>query len=307
MIVYRELSSLEKDLGISSKELYTVSNTVSRHYHSVSVPKRNGGTRKLTVPDSNLKYIQRKIADVLLNSMPVSPYATAYKICSGAVKNASQHIGKDWIVKLDIANFFDSILYSTVKEKAFPAKIYSENIRILLTMLCYYKDSLPQGAPSSPVISNIILYGFDLRVGKWCKAHNITFTRYCDDMTFSGNGEIPDIVSFVKSELLKEHFFLNTRKTVTARKQNRQEVTGLIVNQKVNIPSEYKRKIRQEIYYCRKFEIKNHLEKIGVTDAPCDYLKSLLGKVNYVLSVTPENDEFVAYKKYILEQILITK
>lgn len=82
MIVYRELSSLEKDLGISAKELYTVSNAVGRHYHPVSVPKKNGRIRKLTVPDSNLKYIQRKIADVLLNSMSVSPYATAYKICS---------------------------------------------------------------------------------------------------------------------------------------------------------------------------------------------------------------------------------
>ncbi len=303
MIVYRELSSLEKDLGISAKELYTVSNTVGRHYHLVSVPKKSGGTRRLTVPDSNLKYIQRKIADVLLNSMCVSPYATAYKICSGTVKNASKHTNKDWIVKLDIADFFDSILYSTVKEKAFPAKIYSENIRILLTMLCYYKDSLPQGAPTSPVISNIILYDFDLRVGKWCKARNIDFTRYCDDMTFSGNGEIPDIVSFVRNELFKEHFFLNTRKTVTAKRQNRQEVTGLIVNQKINIPSEYKRKIRQEIYYCRRFGIESHLEKIGSTDSPCDYLRSLLGKVNYVLSVTPGNSEFISYKKYILEQM----
>ena len=303
MIIYRELSSLEKDLGIPVKKLYTVSNSISKHYHSVSFPKKNGGVRKLSVPDNDLKYIQRRISDVLLFDMPVSPYATAYRLCSSTVKNASQHINKDWVIKLDIANFFDSILYSTVKEKAFPIKKYSEKVRILLAMLCYYKDSLPQGAPSSPAISNIILYSFDMRVGKWCQSKSISYTRYCDDLTFSGNGEIPDIIPFVSRELFKEHFFINSQKTVIAKKHSRQSVTGLIVNKKVNIPSEYKRKIRQEIYYCRKFGVENHIKKADIKDTAAEYLNSLLGKVNYVLSVLPDNYDFVLYKRYLLEQI----
>lgn len=303
MIVYRELSSLETDLGVSAKKLYTVSNSINRHYRTVLIPKRDGGTRKLTVPDDNLKYIQRKIADILLFDMPVSAYATAYKICSGTVKNASKHLNKDWVVKLDIEHFFDSILYSTVKEKVFPSGKYSENIRVLLTMLCYYKDSLPQGASTSPAISNIILYDFDLRVGKWCEHRNIAYTRYCDDMTFSGNGEMPDLISFVKDELSKEHFFLNTKKTVVARRHRRQEVTGLLVNKKINIPSEYKRKIRQEIYYCQKFGVENHLEKTELNVSKDNYLRSLLGRVNYVLSVTPENSRFIQYKQFIIDQL----
>lgn len=153
MIIYRELSSLEQDLGISAKIMYAVSNNLSKHYHAVKLPKKNGGYRELSVPDPLLKSIQKQITDTLLVHMPVSQYATAYCYGSSTLRNAKHHIGKRVVLKLDILHFFDSIRYSTVKDVAFPSKIYSEPLRILLTMLCYYKDVLPQGAPSSPAIT----------------------------------------------------------------------------------------------------------------------------------------------------------
>ena len=187
MIVYRELSSLEKDLGFHAKTLYAVSNNLGKHYHNVQLPKKSGGIRKLSVPDELLKSIQRKITDVLLIPMPVSQYAKAYRYGSSTTRNARHHVRKNVILKLDIMHFFDSIRYSTVKNLVFPEEIYAENLRILLTMLCYYRDALPQGAPSSPAITNIILYGFDEQIGHWCRDKNISYTRYCDDMTFSGD------------------------------------------------------------------------------------------------------------------------
>ena len=137
MIVYRELSSLERDLGFPAKTLYAVSNSLRRHYRSVQIPKKRGGNRTLSVPDALLKQIQRQIADTLLIHMPVSRYATAYRFGSTPLKNAVPHVGKRVVLKLDILHFFDSIRYSDVKDRAFPEEMYAENIRILLAMLCY--------------------------------------------------------------------------------------------------------------------------------------------------------------------------
>lgn len=298
-IVYRELSSLEKDLQINARMLYSISNNLSGHYKSVPIPKRNGGVRELKIPDGFLKCVQRRINNTLLFDMPVSPYASAYRTGVSPIKNAKPHIKKDWVVKLDIYKFFDSIMYSTVKEKVFPASVYSEKIRILLTMLCYYEDSLPQGAPTSPSISNIILYDFDMRVGERCRKMNIAYTRYCDDMTFSGNGEMPDIVACIRDELRKEHLFLNEAKTVKAKRGMKQEVTGIVVNDKINISRDYKRKIRQEIYFIKKFGVENHIKRSGLTVNRSDYLRSLLGRVNYVLSVTPYDREMAEYSAFI--------
>ena len=169
MIVYRELSSIEKDLGIPARTLYGLSNNLSAHYHYAYIPKCDGNMRMLTVPDTVLKLVQRRIAERLLAYERISPYAKAYRPSSSVILNAVPHVKKAKILKLDISHFFDSITYSRVKECAFPSEKYSENIRILMSILCYYKDSLPQGAPTSPSISNIVMRGFDDTVGTWCK------------------------------------------------------------------------------------------------------------------------------------------
>ena len=289
MIVYRELSSLEQDLGISVKTLYAVSNNLSKHYHKVSLLKKSGGHRNLSVPDEVLNSIQRRIADVLLIHMPVSRYAKAYRFGSSTLRNAKHHIGKYVVLKLDILHFFDSIRYSTVKDKVFPEEIYEEPLRILLTMLCYYKDTLPQGAPSSPAITNIILYEFDELIGRWCQGQGISYTRYCDDMTFSGDFDPAEVIRYVKSELKGMGFLLNEQKTRIQHTGQRQTVTGIVVNEKLSIPADYRRKLRQDLYYCRKFGIREHLQKIGLEIPEDTYRMQLLGKVNYVLQVHPDD------------------
>ena len=137
MIVYREAETLARDLGFSIQTLYAVSNSLPRHYHPAELPKRDGTVRHLSVPDPLLKPIQRRIADRLLPLLPVSPWATAYRCGAGPLRNAAPHAGKPLILKLDIRDFFGSVLYSAVKEFAFPAFIYTESMRVLLTMLCY--------------------------------------------------------------------------------------------------------------------------------------------------------------------------
>ncbi len=303
MIVYRELSSLEKDLGVSAKTLYTLSNNIEKHYRCVALPKRSGGIRTLSVPDPLLKQVQRLISERLLSFMPVSRYAAAYKCGASVIKNASRHTRKTKILKLDIKNFFDRILYSQVKEKAFPSKKYSESNRVLLSMLCYYKDKLPQGAPSSPAITNIIMFDFDERVGEWCDEKGIVYTRYCDDMTFSGDFDDSNVISFVSEELKKYGFYLNEKKTRSVLHSQRQTVTGIVVNERVNTPSDYRRRLRQEVYYCRKYGVGGHLEKLGCTDSCEVYLRGLLGRIAFALQADPENKALLECKEFVMSQI----
>lgn len=303
MIVYKELSSIEKDLGLTAKTLYAVSNSINKHYRTEKIIKSDGSYRELSIPDTQLKYIQRRIANILLSQMDISPFATAYKPGGSTKINALPHIGHHIVLKLDIRHFFNSILYSTVKESAFPLTKYSEQNRILLTMLCYYKDALPQGAPTSPAISNIIMHDFDNIVGTWCGKQNIVYTRYCDDMTFSGDFDPYVVKTFISAELRKYGFFLNENKTVIAGKGQKKIVTGIIVNEKLNIPVTYRRSLKQEIYYCKKFGLKEHLKHIDSTTGEEAYLRSLLGRVNYVLSIRSSDTEFADYQLWLKEEL----
>ena len=298
MIVYRELSSIEKDLGFSAKTLYGLSNSLEKHYHTVYLPKSDGSKRKLSVPDLILKPVQKSIADNILIQYPISKYAKAYKPGSSIQKNARPHVGKKKILKLDIEGFFDHILYSRVKDTVFYEEKYSESIRILLTMLCYYNDSLPQGAPTSPAITNIIMYDFDETVGAFCNEKNIAYTRYCDDMTFSGDFDEKEIISFVKNVLFKFGLHLNNRKTAVVPATKRQCVTGIVVNEKMNITKDYRKKVRQEVYYIRKFGLDGCLNNMGISDKE-RYLSSLKGRIAFVLQTVPNNCEFIEYKNFL--------
>ena len=298
MIVYRELSSIEKDLGFSAKTLYGLSNSLEKHYHTVYLPKSDGSKRKLSVPDLILKLVQKSIADNILIQYPISKYAKAYKPGSSIQKNARPHVGKKKILKLDIEGFFHHILYSRVKDTVFYEEKYSESIRILLTMLCYYNDSLPQGAPTSPAITNIIMYDFDETVGAFCNEKNIAYTRYCDDMTFSGCFDEREIISFVKGELRKLGLFLKNRKTAVISASKRQVVTGIVVNEKMNVTKDYKKTIRQEIYYIKKFGLDEHLKRLGISDKQ-QYVLSLKGRIAFVLQTIPNEYEFVEYKDFL--------
>ena len=204
MIVYREFSSLSKDLGFSGEALYSVSNNITKHYRPIQIPKKNGDVRQLYVPDEFLKTIQRSIKSNLLDFEEISPYASAYRFGASTKFNAQPHVDSPVLLKLDIRHFFDNLIYPIVKEKTFPAERYSEQNRILLSVLCVYKDALPQGAPTSPVISNIIMKDFDNTVGEWCIERNIKYTRYCDDMTFSGDFEPNNVIILVRNELKKK-------------------------------------------------------------------------------------------------------
>lgn len=300
MKIYMDFSSLAEDLGLSGKMLYSVSNHIHKHYRATEIPKGNGEFRKLYVPDDMLMAIQRKIARQLLSQEPVSIYATAYRPGGSTKVNAAPHVGKPVLLKLDIRKFFDNLIYPVVKEKAFPAIKYSEANRILLALLCVHKDALPQGAPTSPAISNIIMRDFDNAIGAWCEQRNISYTRYCDDMTFSGDFDPRPVIQLVKDQLRGMGLFLNDKKTVVVRNGQRHSVTGIVVNEAVHVPALYKRQIRQQMHYCMKFGLQSHLERTKNPETADKFVAKLIGQINYVLSVEPNNKEMQIYRDKLL-------
>jgi len=119
-------------------------------------------------------------------------------------------------------------------------------------------------------------------------------------MTFSGDFDPAEVIRFVRLELKKMGFLLNEQKTRIQHPGQHQSVTGIVVNEKLSIPADYRRKLRQELYYCRKFGIQEHLQKIGLEIPEDIYRMQLLGKVNYVLQVHPENRDMLEAKKWLL-------
>lgn len=305
MIIYRELSSLCQDLGYSARTLYSVSNAIEKHYHETELIKSNGETRLLHVPDKLLKSIQRRIADTILALEPISDYATAYRTLGSTSRNAIVHVGKKKVLKLDIRKFFDHITYPMVKERVFTEDKYSEQNRILLSVLCVYTHQLPQGAPTSPAISNIVMRDFDEVVGKWCDKKGIAYTRYCDDMTFSGDFNEKEVITFVDFELRKNGFFINHKKTVCLHDGQRKEVTGIVVNEKISAPAHYKKKIRQEMYYINKYGLESHVARTDNKQSMDMYVSGLLGRINYVLSIEPLNSEMSGYRNILSKKNVI--
>ncbi len=303
MIVYRELSTVEKDLGVSAHTLYALSNSINKHYKVAYIPKRDGTVRCLFIPDSALKSVQKKIAEKLLAYEKVSSYARAYKPMSSIWSNARPHVGKNNLLKLDILKFFDNVSYSSVKKYAFPKERYSEKIRVLLSILCYHLEELPQGAPTSPAISNLVLYDFDCTVGEWCRQRGISYTRYCDDMTFSGDFDSEELQSFVARELSKYGFLLNFKKCRIAPKGRLQRVCGVTVNDCLSVGNDYIRKIRSECYYIKKFGLASHLEHIGYEGNPKSYLKGLLGRIDHAMQGAVDKG-LAEYKELIKNELM---
>ena len=302
MIVYTQPQTLAQDLGIPVSTLFRVSFHLDRHYRRVALPKAGGGVRILSVPDPILKKIQRQILRILLFHRPVSPYATAYRPGGGVRVNALPHCGQQMVLRLDILHFFDSVRYQQIKEVIFPAGIFSEKLRVLLSCLCYCRDGLPQGAPTSPAISNLLLREFDFAVGDWCDARGIRYTRYCDDLTFSGSFDPKPVIRMVSDALWQEGFVLNPRKTRFLGPGHRQTVTGVVVNERPRLEASRRRQLRSELYYCQKYGVADHLSHLGDPRSPNAYLAALLGRLDFALSLSAE-PQLTAGRAWVLEQL----
>ena len=279
-------------------------NGIASMYRIAKIPKKNGKVRTLEIPNRLLDLCQRDILSDLNIENNCSFYAAAYQKRKGIKNVVHCHTNKKLLLKLDIKNFFGSITADLIKER-----VFTSDIGFMLAELCCCNGHLPQGACTSPVISNLVMKDFDNALGSLCQKHNIQYSRYSDDMIFSGDFNPGWIIREVKTMLSRMNMELNYEKNVIAGRGKRQLVLGVVVNEKAQLPSEYRRKIRQEVYYCNKFGVRDHILKNNIEKYITKsedgkeilsvntngYLRCLMGKISYAININPNDEKMMAY------------
>ena len=238
------LNELARRLGVSEAEL----DAVAVGYQEFRIPKRSGrGHRRILAPNRQLKAMQRRILRRVLALLVSHPRATGFERGRSIVTNAQVHCGAAVIVRLDIRDFFPSIKAGRIN--AFFGRIgWSRTAAKRLTELCTYDGGLPQGAPTSPRLANLVNYKLDTRLHRLGERLGAAYTRYADDMTFSFAVDDPAtvraLVKLVKRIVRLEGYRLNGRKLRILRRHQQQRVTGLVVNERVNLPRRTRRRLR---------------------------------------------------------------
>ncbi len=235
------------------------------HYVRFVVKKRSGGERVLSAPHKKLKAIQRWILAEVLNKIPLEPNAHGFVPGRGILTNATPHVGQGFAVNLDLKDFFPSIGFRRVRH-AFRRVGYSGAVSTVLALLCtecprqpvtfngeHYEVAtgpleLPQGAPTSPALSNLVARNLDKRLSGFARKLGLNFTRYADDLTFSGPMELAERIGYILAKVrhvtAEEGFTVNETKTRVMRRGRTMEVTGVIVNDKASVDRERLRRLR---------------------------------------------------------------
>ena len=281
--------------------LYAISNHTEKHYNKQKLIKKGGGVRHILAPDPVLKTVQRNILHHVLEGLEVSPCAMAYRKGASVRLNAACHMDKQVVLKLDIKDFFGSITFPMVHRGAFNSRYFPVPVGTLLTSLCCCQDRLPQGSPASAAISNLVMKPFDTYMEGWCRDRGIVYTRYCDDMTFSGDFDETKVISFVKKNLRDMQLTINDAKTRVRKQGQQQEVTGIVVNYKPQLARSIRKDIRKDVYYIKKYGLQSHLQYIQ--EERSHYLEHLFGLINYALFINSDDKEMKRYKmdiKYLM-------
>lgn len=258
-------------------------------YKEFKIPKKLGGFRKIEAPVKDLKVRQLWIKENIIDKVTVSEYAKGFKQNTSIYDNALPHVNKELVINVDIKDFFPSITYREIF-KLFIYLGYTKQVAHLLTKLCTNNENvLPQGAPTSPGISNIVLLKLDKRLSELAKKSNCCYTRYADDITFSGPKSIKALLPLICSIVEDEGFQINRKKIRLQYSNQRQEVTGLTVNKKVSLSKAKIKEIENAIYYCQKYGVESHMKRINCEKAY--YKEHLYGIAYFCKMIDTEKGE----------------
>ena len=246
---------------------YCNPNHTFHRYRQFKIKKKSGGFRQITAPRTQNYMMMLSAINVLLRSMYTpSEYAMGFTDGRSVVTNANVHVGMEYVYNIDLKDFFPSIHQARVwKRLQVPPFKFTQSIANLLAGICCMKESredeksnktnvyvLPQGAPTSPVITNMICDKLDYYLSRLAKRFNMNYTRYADDITFSSTrfvyGKNGKFIQELNRIIKEQGFTINETKTRLQRKGSRQEVTGIIVSDKLNVTQNYIRDIRNILY-----------------------------------------------------------
>lgn len=224
--------------------------TFDDYYHTFKLPKKAGGNRVITAPSAELKRLQRRLLDKVLIQEDTHPSVHGYIRGRSCATNAKSHERQEIVAKLDIKSFFPSTPYHLIVKslRKLAGEDLSQGALFLLADICSYNGGLPIGAPCSPTLGNIILTRFDEVVGDRAQKMGVTYTRYADDLVFSGDRSAIWMLGFSKGLLKKIGYVTDDKKELIMRKGMRQTVTGLVVNSAANLPRRQRRKLRAALH-----------------------------------------------------------
>lgn len=301
---------------------YTITKTKYTQYHVREIPKKTGGVRIIHSPVKGLKHLQACLNCVLQAIYQPHKAATGFVPGKSIVDNALQHTRKGYVLNIDLKDFFPTI----ERERIWGCLLFPpfnlgntsvrRQIANRISILCtapmkstneqgieIEKFVLPQGAPTSPTLTNIIANRLDRRLQGVAKRYHLTYTRYADDITFSANinifKESGEVMTEIRRVINDQNFVINEKKLRQQQHGYRQEVTGLIVNEKVNVHRRYVKQLRQwlylwETYGYRKacgYFLKDYAgDKGHVKDILPDMVCVIGGKLDFLKMVKGEND-----------------
>ncbi|MFP5382709.1 MAG: reverse transcriptase domain-containing protein [Gammaproteobacteria bacterium] len=217
-------------------------------YHTWTVPKRSGGDRTITAPAPALKSVQRAILDQLLSTLPVHPAATGFVTGRSIVDNATPHAGQPLVTNMDIRDFFPGTGVPLIRRTCLQLSERGLSTRACLFIadICSYHGGLPVGAPTSPTIANQVLRPVDHALAVAAARHDVRYTRYADDITFSGT-HAATLLRFARRLLGKLGYTIDEKKTNLFRRGRRQMVTGLVVNVRPTMARALRRQLRAAV------------------------------------------------------------
>jgi retron-type reverse transcriptase len=313
---YSNASEIASAMGISIGQLrflaFSRKTSKTTHYVRFKIPKKTGGERTISAPMPRLKTAQHWILKNILEKVQINSAAHGFCSKHSIVTNAEPHLGAEVIVNVDLKDFFPSISYRRIKG-LFKSLGYSEAASTIFGLICtepeveqvsldditYYIATsirhLPQGAPTSPALTNILCRRLDKRLTKAATELGFTYTRYADDLTFSAKGEscrnVCNILGLVHDTVKHEGLEVNTQKTRVLRKGRQQEVTGVVVNKKLSVCKKTLKKFRAVLF---------QIEKDGPTNKHWghskDVIASVQGFANFVYMVNPEKGRVLKSK-----------
>lgn len=296
-IIY-DIKHLSLLVGVKEDYIRRAITYTNKYYWNFHIPKLNGGERTINEPLPLLKGIQLWILHNILEKQETHPYAKAYVPHRKLKENTKYHTRQKVVISFDVQNFFPSINLEAIS-KIFINIGYSKKNSYLLAKLCCLDDNLPQGAPTSPYLSNLYMFSFDDNIMRYCHEKGIIYTRYADDITFSSKSDIDikTLTEFIKDELKKKKLSLNPAKSKVMYKSDAQIVTGVVINERMRLPKKKRQELRQEMYYVITRGLENHINFIKCNKK--NYLRHLAGKVMYALYLEPSNTEFQDYCTFL--------
>ncbi len=297
------LENLSEFLDVAPNQLGALIFRTDLFYQEITIAKRRGGIRRINIPNNILRTIQKNIYRDVLGKFQAHEAAQAYVKKRSIVTNAANHLDSRYMLKLDIENFFGNLSTNLVADKFIQIsevfdrqRVADVNVKFprftdaecrLLAKICTLDGGLPQGAITSPHLSNLIFYKTDEAINNHCNKLGIKYTRYSDDMIFTSlTDQVFEVEDFVKHEIQKLGLRLNYGKSIRLNDRQSKYVTGLSIHdKKIRLSKSRRREIRQEFY---NFNSRKIINDSIYDNNPSK--ASLLGKLEFWKFIEPECD-----------------